>query len=65
MSAATQCGHCGAEVPPRAPACPVCGGLGLCPCGRVADLVRADNQRRCWRCAEGRRERRPSAGGEP
>ena len=65
MSAFAKCSRCGATVRPRAPACPVCGGLGRCPCGRIADLVRGDNQRLCWRCDDGPRKRRPSATGEP
>ena len=65
MSAAQKCGLCAARIQPGAPVCPVCGDLGRCPCGRVADLVRADNQRRCWRCDEGRGKRRHGAGGEP
>ena len=65
MSAAPKCRHCGAEVRLRASACPVCGDLGRCPCGRVADLVRTDNQRRCWRCDESQCTRRPGAIGEP
>lgn len=59
MNVAPKCGLCGANVRPRAPACPVCGGMGRCPCGRIADLVRCSDrepsQRRCRRCYEGPR----------
>ena len=57
MSAAPRCRHRGAQARPGAPACPACGDPGRCPCGRVADLVRAGNRRRCRRRAMKRSER--------
>lgn len=59
-----RCIQCGAKVRPDALVCPVCGGLGRCPCGHIADLVHGSNgqpkRRRCWRCDEGN-----ASGGRP